>query len=128
MNLFKNVLRKLHDHSGDAKQQRNRTALTQLDDGGANKKHIERRTQAKIETARLVKIAVRRMKEDRQKCQAAIEMYLDDWAFHNGPITKENIAEAMSDCVDRIRQRAQAAQRIAEDRAGDYDGMKDFPF
>jgi hypothetical protein len=128
MNLFKDVLRKLHDHSSDAKQQRNRTALTQLDDGGANKNHIERRTQAKIETARLVKIAVRRMKEDRQKCQAAIEMYLDDWAFHNGPITKENIAEAMSDCVDRIRQGAQAAQRVAEDRAGDYDGMKDFPF
>ena len=50
---------------------------------------------AKIEAARLVKIAVRRMKEDRQKSQAAIEMYLDDWAFHNGPITKENVADAV---------------------------------
>lgn len=128
MSLFKSFLQRFHDYNSDARQQRNRAALSRLDDDDANKKHIEQRTLTKIEVARLVKVAVRRIKEDRQKREAAIEMYLDDWAFHNGPITKENIAEAMSDCVDRIRQRAQAAQRVVEDRAGDYDGMRDFPF
>lgn len=128
MNLFKSFLRRSHDSNSDVRQQRNAVALSRLDDGDANKKHIEQRTQAKAEAARLLKIAMRRIKEDRQKSLAAIEMYLDDWVFHNGPITKENVAEAMSDCVDRVRQRRQAAQRIAEHQADDYDGMKDFPF
>jgi len=127
MNLFKSFLRRLHDYNTDVRQQRNRAALASLDDGGANKKHIEQRTLGKIEAARLLKLAVRRMKEDRQRCEAAIEMYLDDWMFHNGPLTKENLAEAMADCVDRIRQRAQAAHQVAEERAEDYGGMKDFP-
>lgn len=127
MNLFKDFLRRLHDHKSDVKQQRNQTALATLDDGSANKEHIEQRTLAKVEAARLVKIAARRMKEDRQKCEAAIEMYLDDWVFHNGPITKENIVEAMVDCVDRIKQRTQAVQS-AREHAVDDDGMKDFPF
>jgi len=126
MNLFKGFLRRVHDYNSDVRQQRNRAALASLDDGDVNKKHFQQRTFAKAEATRLVKIAVRRMKEDRQRCEAAIEMYLDDWAFHNGPITNENIAEAMADCVDRIRQRAQAAQQVAEERAD--DGMKDFPF
>jgi hypothetical protein len=128
MNLFKGFLNRFHDYNTDVRQERNKAALAQLDDGDANKKHIEQRTLSKIETARLVKVAVRQMKEDRQRCEAAIEMYLDDWAFHNGPITKENVMEAMRDCVDRISQRAQAAQRVAEHQAEDHDGMKDFPF
>ena len=128
MNLFKGFLRRFHDYNSDLRQERNTSALAQLDDGDANKKHIEQRTHSKIEAARLVKVAVRQMKEDRQRCEAAIEMYLDDWAFHNGPITKENVMEAMRDCVDRISQRAQAAQRVAEHQAEDHDGMKDFPF
>jgi hypothetical protein len=128
MKLFKGFLRYFHDYNSDLKQQHNKAALARLDDSDANKKHIEQRSFAKSEATRLVGIAVRRIKENRQKCEAAIEMYLDDWAFHNGPITRENLAEAMSDCVDRIRQRAQAAQRVAEDRAEDHDGMKDFPF
>ena len=128
MNLFKGFLNRFHDYNTDVRQERNKAALAQLDDGDANKKHIEQRTLSKIEAARLVKVAVRQMKEDRQRCEAAIEMYLDDWAFHNGPITKENVMEAMRDCVDRIIQRAQAAQRVAEHQAEDHDGMKDFPF
>jgi hypothetical protein len=128
MNLFKGFLNRFHDYNTDVRQERNKAALAQLDDGDANKKHIEQRTLSKIEAARLVKVAVRQMKEDRQRCEAAIEMYLDDWAFHNGPITKENVMEAMRDCVDRISQRAQAAQRVAEHQAEDHDGMKDFPF
>jgi hypothetical protein len=127
MNMFKTFMRKLHDSSQDVIVQPTRAALAPLDAGDANKKHIEQRTLGKIEAARLLKIAVRRMKEDRQRCEAAIEMYLDDWVFHNGPITNENIAEAMADCVDRIRQRAQAAHQVAEERAEDYGGMRDFP-
>ena len=128
MNLFKEFLRRVHDHRSDVRQQHNQTALATLDDGSANKEHIEQRTLAKLEAARLVKVAARRMKEDRQKCEAAIEMYLDDWVFHNGPITKENVVEAMVDCVDRIKQRTQAVQRFAEHQAEGHDGMKDFPF
>jgi hypothetical protein len=128
MNLFKGFLRRFHDYNSGLRQERNKAALAQLDDGDANKKHIEQRTLSKIEAARLVRVAVRRMKEDRQRCEVAIEMYLDDWAFHNGPVTNENVMEAMRDCVDRISQRAQAAQRVAEHQAEDHDGMKDFPF
>ena len=70
------------------------------------------------------------MKEDRQKAQAQIELYLDDWIFHNGPITtREKFNTAIRDCVDRIRQRHQAAQRLANDAAeNDLAGLKDFPF
>ncbi len=127
MNLFKSFLRRLHDYNTDVRQQRNRTALAPLGDGDANSRHVASRKAAGYEAARLTRIALRRMKEDRERGLAQIELYLDDWVFHNGPITKENQAEAMADCVDRIRQRAQAAQQVAEDRAEDYGGMKDFP-
>jgi hypothetical protein len=125
MNLFKGFLQ--HFNS-DSKQNRNKAALAQLDDSDANKQHIEQRTLEKVEAARLVRIALRRIKEDHQRSQAAIEMYLDDWVFHNGPITRANVEEAMRDCVDRIAQRAQAAQRVSEDQAEDHDGMEEFPF
>ena len=76
------------------------------------------------------------MKEEREKGLAQIELYLDDWQFHNGPITtKEQLAHAIADCVDRVRQRAKAAQaaqaarQMAEDAAfDDLTGLRDFPF
>jgi hypothetical protein len=81
----------------------------------------------------LTNIALRRMKDDRDKGLAQIELYLDDWQFHNGPITtKEHLAHAVADCVDRVRQRsraAQAARQMAEDAAfEDLTGLKDHPF
>jgi hypothetical protein len=133
MNLFKGFLRRFHDYNSDLGQERNKAALAQLDDGDANKKHIEQRTLSKIEAARLTNIALRRMKNDREKGLAQIELYLDDWQFHNGPITtKEQLANAIADCVDRVRQKATAAQatrQMAEDAAfEDLTGLKDFPF
>jgi hypothetical protein len=126
MNMFKSLLRHLHDGYHDYKQEWNRAALAPLGDGDANSAHIASRRALGHEATRLTGVALRRIKEDKQRAQAAIELYLDDWIFHNGPITKENFAQAMSDCIDRIKQRANAAQRVAENRA--EDGMKDFPF
>jgi hypothetical protein len=129
MNLFKGFMRKLHDMRSDQKQQRNLAALAPLGDGDANSRHIASRKALGHEAARLTRIALRRMKEDRQKGQAEIELYLDDWIFNNGPITtKEQFETAVRDCVDRIAQRAQAAQRVAEDQAEGDGGMSDFLF
>lgn len=130
MNLFKSFLRRFQDQSSDERQQRNRDALASLGDGDANSQHVAQRNATRVEAARLTRVALRRMKEDREKGLAQIELYLDDWQFHNGPITtKEQLANAIADCVDRVRRRAQAAQRLREDAAeNDLTGLKDFPF
>ena len=129
MNLFKSFLRHLHDYNSDLRQVRNTAVLAPLGDGDANSKHVASRKAAGNEAVRLMRVALRRMKEDREQAQAQIELYLDDWVFNNGPITtQEQFETAVSDCVDRIRQRAQAAQQVAENRDEDYGGMKDFPF
>jgi hypothetical protein len=130
MNLFKSFLRRFQDHNSDERQQRNRDALASLGDGDANSRHIASRKALGHEAARLTAIALRRMKEDKQKAQAQIELYLDDWTFHNGPIrTQEQFNNAIRDCVDRIRRRHQAARQLAADAAeNDLTGLKDFPF
>ena len=130
MNPFKSLLRRFHDHNSDVRQQRNRDALASLGDGDANSRQIASRKASGHEAARLTQVALRRMKEDRQKAQAQIELYLDDWIFHNGPInTQERFNTAIRDCVDRIRRRHQAAQQLAYDAAeDDLTGLKEFPF
>ena len=130
MNFLKSFLQKFR---GDERQQRNLTLLSALGDQDANAQHIASRVRARHEAARLTSIALRRMKEDREKGLAQIELYLDDWQFHNGPITtKEQLRDACVDCIDRVRQRKQAARRarqLAEDAAFDsLTGLEDFPF
>ena len=129
MNLFKSFMRRLHDNNNDERQQRNIAALAPLGDGDANSKHIASRKAARNEVSRLTLVALRRMKEDRQKAMTQIELYLDDWVFNNGPITtREQFQDAVRDCADRMARRLQAAHQMAED--ADYNdlvGMKDFP-
>ena len=128
MNLFKSFLRRLHDDRRDLRQQTNRAALASLGDGDANSQHVANRKALRSEVVRLTQVALRRMKEDRQKAMAQVELYFDDWVFNNGPIaTREQFETAVRDCVDRIKQRTQAVQ-YAREHAVDDDGMKDFPF
>lgn len=130
MNVFKSFLRRLHDDNRDARQQTNQAALASLGDGDANSQHVASRKALRSEASRLTQVAMRRMKEDRQKATAQVELYLDDWVFNNGPITtREQFETAVRDCADRIKRRQQAAQQLAENAAeGDLAGMKDFPF
>jgi len=130
MNLFKSLLRRLHDDNSDLRQQRNRAVLAPLGDGDANSRHVANRKALRNEAVRLTRVALRRMKEDRQKALAQIELYLDDWVFNNGPITtKEQFENAVRDCVDRIKQRQKTARHLAEDAVEhDLTGLKDFPF
>lgn len=130
MNLFKSFLRRLHDHNRDERLQRNLSILAPIGDGDANSRHIASRNALGHEAARLTRVALRQMKEDKQKAQAQIELYLDDWVFHNGPITtRGQFDRAIRDCVDRIKQRHRAARKLAEDAAEDgLTGLKDFPF
>ena len=123
MNWFRNLLGR------ETRRQRNLSLLAPIGDGDANSQHIASRNAARHEAARLLRIALRRAKDDRQKGLAEIELYLDDWIFNNGPITtKEQFDNAMRDCVDRIRQRIKAARKLAEARAeNDLTEMKDFP-
>lgn len=124
MNWLRNLLR------GEIRQQRNLSILAPIGDGDANSQHVASRNAARHEATRLTGIALRRMKEDKEKAQALIELYLDDWIFHNGPITTQaQFQNAIRDCVDRIKQRHRAAQQLAEDAAEDgLTGLKEFPF
>lgn len=129
MSWFKDLLGSVTGHSGDARRERNMRALAPLGDADANSEHIAKRKAMRHESTRLVHVALRRMKENREKLMGQLELYLDDWTFHNGPIdTQERFQDAMRDCVDRITQRRQAAVRLAEEPEQDVGGMQDFPF
>ena len=123
MSWFRNLLGR------ETRQQRSLSLLAPIGDGDANSQHIASQNALRHEAARLMRIALRRMRDDRQRGLAEIELYLDDWVFHNGPITtKEQFDNAMRDCIDRIKQRHKAAQQLAEARTeNDLTEMKDFP-
>jgi hypothetical protein len=78
------------------------------------------------------KIAVIR-KHVRQRNEAAMtkaELFLDNWAFHHGGITKENMREALSSLARYAASIAKRAKtnREAQEEALDPDGMQDFIF
>jgi hypothetical protein len=79
------------------------------------RRQIEARTAKRHEAARLAQVMVRQIHGDRAEIQKNLELYLDNWAFQHGGLTKENISQAVADCV------AYAAE-IAERKAqNDWD-------
>ncbi len=99
------------------KQQRenNIKILAPLSDMDANTEHIFSRMRKRIEGMRLVAVFFKRARAEKQKAENNVELYLDDWAYQHGPITKENIEEAIADCVDRVTQQAHQRRQIAEE-------------
>ena len=108
------------------KRQTNLDALAPLSNMDANTKHIFSRVKKRFEAMRLIGIFLKRERADKQKAESNLELYLDDWVFHHGPITKENAAEVVADCLDRVRQQQRTVQALSDD-AIDPDGMMDFP-
>lgn len=118
MNLFKGFLRHLHDYNSDLRQQRNKAALAQLDDGDANKKHIEARARKRQEAIRLIQKMHRDIRTDSQHAVTLIELYIDDWAFHHGYTPKvgsPEFVEMIADVCDRAVKHAQAIQKQRDD-------------
>jgi hypothetical protein len=108
--------------------ERNLEALASLRNSDANSKHIEKRILKRHEANRLVHVMLRNIRSDKQTAMTTIELYLDDWVFNNGPITRENYAEAIADCVDRVVKQAEARQRLREEAEfKELQGMEDYP-
>jgi hypothetical protein len=108
--------------------ERNLQALASLGDSDANSKQIKERILKRHEAKRLVNVMLRNIRSDKQKAETNFELYLDDWVFHNGPITKENFADVVADYIDRVVRRAAAAQRLKEEADfREMQGMEDYP-
>lgn len=122
----------------------NRKVLEPFSKMDANAEHIFSRTRKRIEAMRLVAIFLKRKRQDTQKAQANIELYLDDWIYHHGPIdylpSKEHpqggpiFQNALADCADRIQKQQQAKDQMQEDaefrqmQGSLGDGFDDGPF
>jgi hypothetical protein len=100
-----------------SKRQSNRTVLAGLRDPSTNSQHIFTRMRKRIEAMRIVTMFFKRARADKQKAESNIELYLDDWAYQHGtPITKANMEEAITDCIDRVLSLQQAKQQAAEEK------------
>jgi hypothetical protein len=103
----------------------NLKVLAPLSNMDGNAKHIFSRVKERIEAMRIVTVFFKRKREDDQKAQANLELYLDDWVYHNGPIdylpSKEHpqggpvFQNALADCVDRIAKQHNARSQRKED-------------
>jgi hypothetical protein len=97
----------------------------------ANQRHIFARLKQRFENNKLVALALKRIRQDRQRAETNAELYLDDWAFHHGGITKENLPQAAMDCIDRaltLHRAKQQQREFNEEReltGGLMDGFND---
>jgi hypothetical protein len=105
--------------NNERKQQQianNRKILDSIRNGDGNRGHIFSRAWKRMQAMKLVSTFLKRSRQESQKAESNIELYLDDWAFHHGtPITKGNMDEAMTDCVDRMVSLHQVKQQAAEE-------------
>jgi hypothetical protein len=93
----------------------NQKILASLRDSDANRDHIFKQCWKRFKAISLATIMLKRIRKDEQTALTNAELYLDDWGFHRGGITKANIKEAMTDCVDRVIKVHQAKQQHKED-------------
>ena len=97
------------------RRENNKQALDSIRDNDGNKEHIFARLLRRFGLKRQIAVALKHDRQEREKAQANIEIYLDDWAFHRGGITTANVKEALVDCADRVVKLHQAKQQRAED-------------
>lgn len=96
------------------KRERNKTILAGIGNESENQRHIFSRLLQRFKRNRAVALALKQIRQDKQKALSNIEMYLDDWAYHHGGLTQANVHQAMSDCVDRMLALHQAKQQQRE--------------
>lgn len=102
-----------------SREQQNKTILAGVGSESANQRHIFARLKQRFEANKLIAMALKRIRQDRQHAETNAELYLDDWAFHNGGITKENLPQATMDCIDRVltlHQAKEAKREFNEER------------
>ncbi|MGB7600345.1 MAG: hypothetical protein WBM24_08575 [Candidatus Sulfotelmatobacter sp.] len=102
----------------EAIRDRIRQALQPLTDADANEEHIKKQVLKSHRASKLAATLVRQAKTDHEESLAALENYLDDYAFHTGGIhTPEDQQNAMESAIHRELQRraALAAARQATD-------------
>jgi hypothetical protein len=92
----------------------NKKILASLRNDDANRDHIWKRCWKRVQAIRMVTVMRKRNREDEQKALTNAELYLDDWAFHRGGITKANMQEALADCIDRVLKQHQAKRQRQE--------------
>lgn len=97
------------------RRENNKQALDSITNDDGNKQHIFARMLRRFNLKRKLAVMLKHDRQEREKAQANIEIYLDDWAFHRGGITTSNVKEAMADCVDRIVKLHRVKQHQAED-------------
>ena len=130
----------MHNERKQQQIEQNRKLLASLGDGDANREHIFKRFQKRIEAMRLISIMFKRIRQDHQRAQSELEIYLDDWVYHHGPIdylpSKEHpmggpvFQNAMEDCIDRIAKQREALEQQKADAEHEFEDdatMKDFP-
>ena len=96
------------------KRERNKTIVAGIGNESENQRHIFSRLLQRFKRNRAVAVAMKQIRQDKQKALSNIEMYLDDWAYHHGGLTQANVHQAMSDCVDRMLTLHQAKQQQRE--------------
>ncbi|HKV79753.1 MAG TPA: hypothetical protein VJP02_16505 [Candidatus Sulfotelmatobacter sp.] len=99
------------------RRENNKQALDSIRDNDGNKQHIFARLLRRFNLKRKLAVMLKHDRQERDKAQANIEIYLDDWAFHRGGLTKNNVKEALADCVDRVVKLHQTKQQRTEDAA-----------
>lgn len=76
---------------------------------------IVQRIRNRVEAQRLAYVMKRQVKTENSEIEKNILLYLDQWSFEHGGISKANIEQAIMDCVD-------FAVRVAERKAqNDWD-------
>jgi hypothetical protein len=96
------------------KRERNVNILDGVGSESANQRHIFSRLKARFENNKLIALALKRIRQDRQHAETNAELYLDDWAFHHGGITKRNLPIAVIDTIDRVLTLHRAKQQQRE--------------
>jgi len=114
----------MNDEKKEEQRENNRKVLASLGDDDANSSHIFTRMRKRIESMRLVAVFLKRHRQDNQKAQTNIELYLDDWIYQHGPIdylpSKDHpqggpaFQNAMEDCVDRVSKQHEALSQRRE--------------
>jgi hypothetical protein len=97
------------------KHERNLQVLAPIDDGNANAQHIARRRAERVEWRRKLTVILKHFFQDMRKALTNAELYMEDWRFHNGPITTENQRQAIADCIDRVVSQHNTKAAMEED-------------
>ena len=107
------------------RRENNKQVIDSIANDDGNKQHILARLLKRFDLKRKLAVMLKHDRQDKEKAQANIELYLDDWVYQHGPIdylpSKEHpqggpvFQNALADCVDRINTLHRRKQQQAED-------------